>query len=559
MAKLFSELPGTDNYPPQETLSPYERCLARSLPLADGLPSAQSEPTEIGVFCREQQLVEESAPAYAQCLRHNASITSDLPPVQDDTVPISEIFPTEEDDVLEALVRESAQDRADKRRPIENLKKSVTDKSMGLSEVRKILQKKHDFKVIDGTCYIRVGVTWYELTKQHLTLLCSTLPGEIYDGLPDRAGKEIYQKIVNQQTLRVHQDDLRTSPNLIPCLDGVYDVMTGKVYDSALDNDFFYCVNIRISEIGRGSGAQYERFLERSFGDAADAIRCLEQCQGVMLSGYTPKKIYVYAGPTSSGKSVCGNLLKEYLKNHTEYGSGLCFIKSLDSPNRLSENFGLGDLVHKQLCLCGDMAKVGISAKTCAILKQLSGNDIIRGEAKYAPSFEFVNTAKLLFLSNNPLRGSIDEALADRLVVVPFSYTVPPEERIANFECELFRDRGYIFYRYMQALRRLIDNDFEFVHVDGSESWVIGGSAAPDNGVQRFVQQRCSLDPSALTPTKTLHDAYLQFCIAASFSPVTDSAQFGKKLQASCPGLVKHRTKYAHGYRGIKLSAQFEG
>lgn len=558
MTKLFPEPPETDDYPSQEALSSYEYCLAHRSPPADGLPSAQSEPTEIGIFCRGQQLMKEAAPAYARCLKHKAPITDDLPLIQDDTVPLSEVFPAEEDDVLEALLQEKALDRAGKRRPIENLKKSVTDKSIGLSEVRKILQKKYTLKVIDGMCYIRVGVTWYQLTQQHLMLLCSTLPDEIYDGLPERAGKEIYQKIVNQQTLRVCQDDLQTNPNLIPCLDGVYDVMTGKTYDSALDNDFFYCVNIRTGEIGRGSGAQYERFLNRSFGGEADAIRCLEQCQGVMLSGHTPKKIYAYVGPTSSGKSVCANLLKEYLKNQTQYGPGLCFIKSLDSPNRLSENFGLGDLVHKQLCLCGDMAKVGISAKTCGILKQLSGNDIIRGESKYAPSFEFVNTAKILLLSNNPLRGSIDEALADRLVVVPFSYTVPPEERIVNFERELFRDRGYIFYKYMQALRELIDNDFEFIRVDGSESWVRGGSSTLDSGVQHFVRQMCDLDPDAITPTKTLYDAYLRFCTAASFSPVADSAQFGKELQCICPGLDKHRTKHARGYSGIKLNARSE-
>lgn len=297
----------------------------------------------------------------------------------------------------------------------------------------------------------------------------------------------------------------------------------------------------------------YHSFLEKSFGDAEDAMRCYEQCQGSILSGYNPRKIFAYVGPPGSGKSVSSNLLSEYLRNYTDYGSELSFIKSVDSPNRLSKNFGLGDLADKQLCLCGDMAKVGLSNDTCAILKQLSGGDIIRGEQKFKDSFEFVNKAKILLLSNNPLRGSIDEALRDRLVIVPFNHSVPESERIPHFQDKLYEERGYVFFRYMQALRTLIESGFDYEHVNGSDRWISDTPITTDTGIQVFVSQMCILDPQKSTPVSVLYQAYMTFCDRAQYVPVSDSAQFVRQLRAAYPMLIPLRNKRFRSCRGIML------
>lgn len=178
---------------------------------------------------------------------------------------------------------------------------------------------------------------------------------------------------------------------------------------------------------------------------------------------------------------------------------------------------------------------------------------MIRAERKHHDSFEFVNRAKILLLSNNPLRGAIDEALRDRMVVVPFSETIPMSERIPHYEDMLYEERGYILYRYMQALRDLIESNFEFEYVPGSEKWIKGGTVEPDSSVESFVAQMCVFDQQAYTPVGTLHQAYLTFCDKAQYSPLTDRTQFGKHLQALFPALQSHRTNQSRGYRGIAL------
>lgn len=376
---------------------------------------------------------------------------------------------------------------------------------------------------------------------------------EVADGLSSSTIKNLYEKITHTASVRVTHDDLVQSPNLIPCLDGVYDVMTEKTYDSDLGKDFFYQVNIRTKEIGKGQGSLYEEYLEKAFGSVEDAVICYEQCQGVILSSQTPRKIFLYGGPTGCGKSVSCSLLNMFLKNRTGYGSEFTFVKSLDDPNRLSKNFGLGDLADKQLCYCGDVAKVAISEATCAVLKQLSGGDLIRGEQKYERSFEFASRAKILLLSNNPLRGAIDDALRDRLVVVPFSQSIPESERILHFEEKLYEERGYIFYRYMQTLRELIESNFDFQYVCGSEKWVSGSSVSIDSSVEAFVTQMCTLDPQARTPVDALYQAYRDFCDKTQCPIVADRAQFGKQLRASCPQLRSWRNKKSRGYFGIAL------
>lgn len=541
--------------------SPLYQYLASDVYLLTDVPFAEDAKTvDISSFFSEMENSSQVSPLYQQCRRPEFPVSDEPLPNEAHSMSIHEIFPEEEDDVFEVL-RASIPQPKNKDERIENLKNAISGKAVGLAEIKRLLIKRFDFSVIDGACYIRDGCTWYKVEESQLLRLIDRLSPELFDGLPRNAGRDIYQKLVNTTSLRVNRNDLEMRPNLIPCIDGVYDVLTGRCYDSTLDKDFFYRVNVRIREIGKGSGHVYHSFLEKSFGDAEDAMRCYEQCQGSILSGYNPRKIFAYVGPPGSGKSVSSNLLSEYLRNYTDYGSELSFIKSVDSPNRLSKNFGLGDLADKQLCLCGDMAKVGLSNDTCAILKQLSGGDIIRGEQKFKDSFEFVNKAKILLLSNNPLRGAIDEALRDRLVIVPFNHSVPESERIPHFQDKLYEERGYVFFRYMQALRNLIESGFDYEYVNGSDRWISDAPITTDTGIQVFVSQMCILDPQESTPVSMLYQAYMTFCDRAQYVPISDSAQFVRQLRAAYPMLIPLRNKRFRSCRGIMLrnSPQLDG
>lgn len=537
-----------------QKLSPLYQSLADPVyPLADAPFGENAKTVDFSSLVAEVENATRVSPLYQQCREPKFPISDEMLLNETHTASIHEVLPEgEDDDVLESL-RASIPRAKGKDERIENIKHAISDNAVGLAEIKRLLTKQFAFSVIDGVCYVRDGCTWYEVEEPQLLRLIDRLSPELFDGLPRNAGRDIYQKLVNTTSLRVNRNDLETHPNLIPCIDGVYDVLTERCYDSVPDEDFFYRVNVRIREVGKGAGHIYRSFLEKSFGDAEDAMHCYEQCQGTILSGYNPRKIFAYVGPPGSGKSVSSNLLIEYLKNHTDYGSELSFIKSLDSPNRLSKNFGLGDLADKQLCLCGDMAKVGLSNDTCAILKQLSGGDIIRGERKFKESFEFVNKAKILLLSNNPLRGAIDDALRDRLVIVPFSHSVPESDRIPHFQDKLYEERGYIFYRYMQALRELIEADFDYEYVNGSDQWVSGASASPDTSIHEFVSQRCILAPQVSAPVSMLHQAYMSFCDIAQYNPVSDTALFARQLRAAYPRLKPLRNKNFRSYQGIAL------
>lgn len=536
-----------------QNLSPLYQSLAGPVyPLADEPFGEDAKTVDFSSLVAEVENSTRMSSLYQQCLEPTFPVSDELLLNETHTVSIREAFPEEEDDVLESL-RASIPQAKGKDERIENIKNVISDKAVGLAEIKHLLTKQFKFRVINGTCYVRDRCTWYEVEESQLLRLIDRLSPELFDGLPSNAGRDLYQKLVNTTSLRVNRHDLEIHPNLIPCIDGVYDAETGRCYDSVPDADFFYRVNVRIGEIGKGTGHIYHSFLEKSFDDAEDAMHCYEQCQGTILSGYSPRKIFAYVGPPGSGKSVSCNLLIEYLKDHTDYGLELSFIKSLDSPNRLSKNFGLADLADKQLCLCGDMAKVGLSNETCAILKQLSGGDIIRGERKFKDPFEFVNKAKILLLSNNPLRGAIDDALRDRLVIVPFSHSVPESDRILHFQDKLYEERGYIFYRYMQALRDLIETDFEYEYVNGSDRWVSGALTAPDASIQAFVLQQCILAPQESAPVSTLHRAYMSFCDIAQYDPVSDAALFARQLRAAYPELKPLRNKSFRSYQGIAL------
>ena len=137
-------------------------------------------------------------------------------------------------------------------------------------------------------------------------------------------------------------------------------------------------------------------------------------------------------------------------------GTSACV--ALNDISQLGEKWTPGSLFGKLLCVCGDMPDAPLNSKTIGAIKQLTGDDLIRGEFKYKNAFMFENTAKLLFVSNYPLRipnPGRERALLDRLVDIPCQNPVEKQMQIPNLHKLLYEERGCITYQAMEALAML--------------------------------------------------------------------------------------------------------
>ena len=120
------------------------------------------------------------------------------------------------------------------------------------------------------------------------------------------------------------------------------------------------------------------RFLHQLWGDDEEAIACLAEVMGYVLSGETnQQKIAMLVGPMRSGKGTIGRVLTGLLGAHNVAAPTLA---------SLSQNFGLQVLVGKPLALISDARLSNRSDGTVAVerLLSISGEDSSRSTASTA-------------------------------------------------------------------------------------------------------------------------------------------------------------------------------
>ena len=420
-----------------------------------------------------------------------------------------------------------------------------------------LMTKRLPLISIKHSLYHRRGSIYEPIDSNDLyDCLCSITDKSIHGGIKRNGRKELYSSVSSIGSIQVSEDDIVRNPNLIPLIDKIYDIETGRFHETQPNELFFSRINLFSDEVGLGDKGLLERFLDSSFGGDQHVIERFMQVQGVILSPYTPKAIFHYWGPHDTGKSEAVRMVSLFLKPQSKY------VHSLDDPNKLTDSFALAPLRGKRLLYCPDASKINFKEPTCAVLKQLTGGqDLIGTYEKHGPYITFVNEAKPLIISNHELRGDFDEAFLSRLVTVPFHQTIPPEKRIPNLAEKIFESRGCFFLAAMQALRRLIEHNFIFAPIDCQPSYVItgaekGGVVTIGDSIFSFVEECCVLEDQAFSSSQSLFQAYQQFCLKGQLDPIRDKAVFGRTLHAAFPMIENKRTSSYHGFSGIRLVTQ---
>jgi putative DNA primase/helicase len=140
------------------------------------------------------------------------------------------------------------------------------------------------------------------------------------------------------------------------------------------------------------------------------------------------------------------------------------------------------------------------------VVKLLTGQDAVPCRPLYKTEFEYLPHFKLWFAANHKptIRGQ-DLAIWRRIQMIPFSVTIPEEERDPNL---------------IEKLRAELPGLLNWA-VEGCLEWQRIGLQAPQEVMRatetyrvesdvigKFLEERCELDPAALTPSKEILAAY---------------------------------------------------
>ena len=226
-----------------------------------------------------------------------------------------------------------------------------------------------------------------------------------------------------QSSVMAKSDQFDIEPHLLNVLNGTLNLSTGEMQPHNTADRLTRLVACDYNP--DAACPTWDWFLDRIMDGNTDLIEYLRRAVGYSLTGSTQEHcLFMLHGTGANGKStftetLC-DLFGEYAM-HTQFSTWAASDR--------------GEATHEVAALAGARLVVSNEAEggvrfAEGLVKQATGGDRMRGCFKYQNSFEFVPSLKLwIALNHKPSVRGTDEGFWRRIRLIPFSVTIPPEER----------------------------------------------------------------------------------------------------------------------------------
>ncbi|WP_108484344.1 phage/plasmid primase, P4 family [Oceaniglobus ichthyenteri] len=322
---------------------------------------------------------------------------------------------------------------------------------------------------------------------------------------------------------------------------GTVDLRTGQL--RAADRGDMITKATTCAPAAPGSRPQrWLTFLHEIFDGDADLVAFMQRAAGYALTGLTTehKLLFLY-GTGRNGKSVFLNTLTHIWADYARRAAAETFLNSAVEKH----STGLAGLQGARL-VAGSELPVGKTWDE-SVIKDLTGGDRMTARFMRGDFFDFDPQLTLMIAGNNqPSFRGVDEAIRARVVLVPFTVTIPPERRDKGLADKL-RAEGPEILRWA---------------IEGTLQWQERGLDVParvaaasteymddEDTLGQFLIDETVTDPAGFVTTTDLHDRFKFWCERQGLHAWTLHT-LRKELKSR--GFQNHRRPHGRGFIGLK-------
>jgi putative DNA primase/helicase len=299
---------------------------------------------------------------------------------------------------------------------------------------------------------------------------------------------------------------------------------------------------------------RFRRFLDRiCAGESLNSeqrvragrlIRYLQKAFGYSLTGITSEKaVFIAFGKGNNGKTT---LLSTFLRLLGDYSALLQIDTLMTRQENNNTQADLADLRGARFVLTSETEE-GQRLAEGKLKRITQGMGRIKAVRKYENPIEFEETHKLWIDANHrPMVRATDDAIWNRLRLIPFHQTIPSAEVDRELPAKLLLEaEGILAWAvagavawYREGLARLPEGEQE------TRIW-----RAEGDPIGRFLEDCCEKHPGASMPARELYLAFRSWVEMAGDLPITETA-FGRSLTAR--GFEKEHTQSGWLYYGVR-------
>ena len=291
---------------------------------------------------------------------------------------------------------------------------------------------------------------------------------------------------------------------------GIYNVITRQLREHSPKEIAFSWVNAEY--VDHSKCKHFRKFLQDVTGGDEILQERIWQALGYILTqSNEAKSFFVLGVAPNSGKSLLGNFIESLFEE--SYVSNVPL-------NAFNRPFELAPIAGKAVNISLDLPATRLNADAVSALKQLTGGDAVLINAKYERPFRYRSRAKLLFATNFPLElASRDDAFWQRMVYLPFDYSIPKAQQNPGLFDMLQEERDAIVSEALRHTRTLIDNNYCFPTTPLIERRMEEWQGRANPSIENFLRDCCIIDESCRGElVDTLFPAYERYCDSVGFS-----------------------------------------
>jgi putative DNA primase/helicase len=307
----------------------------------------------------------------------------------------------------------------------------------------------------------------------------------------------------SEPDIPIRVDDLDRDAMLLNVKNGTLDLRTGRLGGFDRSN-----LITKLAPVVYRPGATcptFDAFLRRVLGDDDALVSFIQRAAGYSLTGSTVERmLLILFGEGKNGKSTLLEALRAVLGDYAMRTPTDTLLDKRDSgiPNDVARLRGVRFVSASEAEEGQRLAE--------AKIKDLTGGDTISARFMRSEFFDFMPTFKLWLSTNHkPIIRGTDEAIWDRVKLVPFLVRIPPEEQDKHLRAKLIAEAsGILNWALQGCLEWQRDGLGEPKAVrDATKSY-----RAEMDVLGAFFDDRCVIGPDMKVTAKGLYLAYQRWC-----------------------------------------------
>lgn len=320
----------------------------------------------------------------------------------------------------------------------------------------------------------------------------------------------------------VKPEQLDADPWLLPCANGTLDLRDGSLRPHDRHDLLTRCLDVPYDSDAQAP--RWHAFLARVMAGDDQMITYLQRAAGYSLTGLTGEEVlFLLHGPGRNGKSRFVGALQHVLGPYAH----ITRPETILARDRPAIPNDVAALAGARMVITTELEEGARLAES--LVKQLTGGDAVSARFLHAEFFAFVPAFKLWIAANHkPRIYGTDAAIWERIHLIPFTVTIPKQERDQQLASKLQAEAAGIL-AWM---------------VEGCLAWQREGLQPPEQVQAAVAEYRADSDPltpflaecvraeeGARTSSRQLYACYLAWCEANGEKPWSQK-RLGQRLMA---------------------------